>query len=65
MPKTRVPGNLKKGGAVGKMRPLDSRVEYLRSAGVTPEEGVAEAIASVASKRDRDGRWPLETRIPA
>jgi hypothetical protein len=39
-------------------------LEYLRSAGVTPEERVAEAIKLVASKRDRDGRWPLETRYP-
>ncbi len=39
-------------------------LEYLRSAGVTPDERVAEAIALVASKRDSDGRWPLETRYP-
>ena len=39
-------------------------LEYLRSAGVTPDERVAEAIALVASKRDGDGRWPLETRYP-
>src|SRR5215470_15512881 len=39
-------------------------LEYLRSAGVTPEERVAEAIALVASKRDGAGRWPLETRYP-
>lgn len=37
-------------------------LEYLRSAGVTPDERVAEAIDLVASKRDADGRWPLETR---
>ena len=37
-------------------------LEYLRSAGVTPDERVAEAIELVASKRDEDGRWPLETR---
>lgn len=37
-------------------------LEYLRRAGVTPDERVAEAIALVASKRDSDGRWPLETR---
>jgi hypothetical protein len=39
-------------------------LEYLRSAGVTAEERVAEAIGLVASKRDRDGRWALETRYP-
>ena len=38
-------------------------LEYLRSAGVTPDERVAEAIELVASKRDGDGRWPLETRL--
>ena len=37
-------------------------LEYLRSAGVTPDARVAEAIELVASKRDVDGRWPLETR---
>ena len=36
-------------------------LEYLRGAGVAPDERVAEAIALVASKRDGDGRWPLET----
>src|SRR5512143_481817 len=39
-------------------------LEYLRSAGVTPDERVAEAIDLVESKRDGDGRWPLETRYP-
>jgi hypothetical protein len=39
-------------------------LEYLRSAGVAPDERVAEAIELVASKRDDDGRWPLETRYP-
>jgi hypothetical protein len=39
-------------------------LEYLRRAGVTPDERVAEAIKLVASKRDGDGRWPLETRYP-
>jgi hypothetical protein len=37
-------------------------LEYLRCAGVAPDERVAEAIALVASKRDAEGRWPLETR---
>jgi hypothetical protein len=39
-------------------------LEYLRSAGVTPDERVAEAIELVRTKRDGDGRWPLETRYP-
>jgi len=39
-------------------------LDYLRGAGVTPDERVTEAIALVASKRDRDGRWSLETRYP-
>jgi hypothetical protein len=39
-------------------------LEYLRRAGVVPDERVAEAINLVASKRDGDGRWPLETRYP-
>jgi hypothetical protein len=36
-------------------------LEYLRLADVVPDERVAEAIDLVASKRDGDGRWPLET----
>ncbi|HEY0738650.1 MAG TPA: hypothetical protein VGD69_27275 [Herpetosiphonaceae bacterium] len=39
-------------------------LEYLRRAGVVPDERVAEAIDLVASKRDGDGRWPLETVYP-
>ncbi|MCX6049726.1 MAG: hypothetical protein NT075_31895 [Chloroflexi bacterium] len=39
-------------------------LEYLRRADVTPDERVAEAIDLVASKRDSDGRWPLEVRYP-
>jgi hypothetical protein len=39
-------------------------LDYLRSARVAPDERVTEAIALVASKRDADGRWPLETRYP-
>ncbi len=39
-------------------------LEYLRKAGFAPDERVAEAIDLVASKRDSDGRWPLETRYP-
>jgi hypothetical protein len=37
---------------------------YLRSASVTPDDRVAEAIELVASKRLADGRWLLETRYP-
>jgi hypothetical protein len=40
-------------------------LEYLRNAGVAYGERVAEAIDLVASKRDGDGAWPLETRYPA
>jgi hypothetical protein len=39
-------------------------LEYRRSAGVTPDERIVEAIELVASKRDDDGRWLLETRYP-
>jgi len=39
-------------------------LEYLRRAGVAPDERLAEAIDLVASKRDDDGKWPLETRYP-
>jgi hypothetical protein len=39
-------------------------LEYLRRAGVAPDERVAEAIDLVASKRDEDGRWPLEAEHP-
>jgi hypothetical protein len=39
-------------------------LEYLRRAGVAPDERVAEAIDLVASKRDGDGRWPLENQHP-
>lgn len=39
-------------------------LDYLRSAGVAPDERVAEAIDLVASKRDDNSRWPLEIRHP-
>ena len=39
-------------------------LEYLRSAGVAPDDRVAEAIELVKSKRDDDGRWTLETQYP-
>lgn len=37
-------------------------LEYLRSAGVAPDDRIAEAIDLVVSERDRDGGWPLEIR---
>jgi hypothetical protein len=39
-------------------------LEYLRRAGVTPDERAREAIELVASKRGGDGRWLLDTRYP-
>lgn len=39
-------------------------LDYLRSAGVEPDERCAEAIEIVAAKRDVDGRWPLENTHP-
>jgi hypothetical protein len=39
-------------------------LEYLRRAGVAPDERLAEAIELVASKPAGDGRWPLETQYP-
>jgi len=39
-------------------------LDYLRRAGVAPDERVTEAIDVVASKRDDDGRWPLDTQYP-
>ena len=39
-------------------------LDYLRSAGVPYDERIAEAVDLVASKRDGDGRWLLETRYP-
>lgn len=39
-------------------------LDYLRAAGVAPDARVAEAIDWVVSKRDADGRWPLEVRHP-
>lgn len=39
-------------------------LDYLREAGVTPDERAAEAIDLVRSKRDADGRWPLENPHP-
>jgi hypothetical protein len=39
-------------------------LEYLRHAGVMPDERVAEAIALVESKSDDDGRWLLDVQYP-
>lgn len=39
-------------------------LEHLRSAGVAHDERLAEAIELVASKRDANGTWPLETQYP-
>jgi hypothetical protein len=39
-------------------------LEYLRRAGATSDERVAEAIELVEAKRDGDGRWPLEHQHP-
>ncbi len=39
-------------------------LEHLRRAGAAPDERAAEAVELVASKRDADGRWPLEARYP-
>jgi len=35
-------------------------LDYFRAAGTAPDERMAEAIELVVSKRDADGRWPLE-----
>ena len=35
-------------------------LDYLRSAGASPDERMDEAIALVESKRSKDGRWPLQ-----
>ena len=35
-------------------------LDYLRSAGVKPDERVAEAVALVEQRRGEDGRWPLD-----
>ncbi|MBA2718152.1 MAG: hypothetical protein H0U52_02765 [Chloroflexi bacterium] len=36
-------------------------LDYLRAAGVAPDERVAEAIGVVEGNRAADGRWPLQT----
>ena len=37
-------------------------LDYLRDAGVEPDERIAEAIGVVEGNRDPDGRWPLQNR---
>jgi hypothetical protein len=39
-------------------------LEYLRRAHVTPDDRAAEAIKLVESKRDAEGRWPLDVHYP-
>ncbi|HYM96760.1 MAG TPA: hypothetical protein VET26_05650 [Candidatus Sulfotelmatobacter sp.] len=39
-------------------------LDYLRAAGAAPDGRLAEAIGLVESKRDGDGRWPLENPRP-
>ncbi|MFW5709740.1 MAG: hypothetical protein ACOCX5_05920 [Chloroflexota bacterium] len=39
-------------------------LDYLRRAGLAPDERMAEAMALVVSKRDYDGRWLLEIQYP-
>ena len=39
-------------------------LDYLRGAGAAPDERVAEAVDLVESKRDANGRWPLENPHP-
>jgi hypothetical protein len=39
-------------------------LDYLRGAGVEPDERCPEAIDLVEGKRDADGRWPLENTHP-
>ena len=39
-------------------------LDHLRASGAVPDERVAEAIDLVQSKRDPDGRWPLENPHP-
>ena len=39
-------------------------LDYLRAAGVAPDDRLAEAIDLVRSKRDASGRWPLENQHP-
>jgi hypothetical protein len=40
-------------------------LDYLRSAGVRPDERVAEAVALVQKRRHQNGRWPLNSFYPS
>lgn len=53
---TKVRRNQKNGDPKTLLRGLD----YLRSAGVEPDERVAEAVDLVAKKQHQNGRWPLQ-----
>jgi hypothetical protein len=37
-------------------------LDYLRAAGVAPDQRVEEAVAAVLERRQADGRWPLDVR---
>ncbi|MBD0381531.1 hypothetical protein [Paenibacillus sedimenti] len=39
-------------------------LDYLRSAGVEPDDRVTEAVGLVAKKQDHNGKWPLENTHP-
>lgn len=39
-------------------------LDYLRRAGVTPDERLAEAVGRVAQQQDKDGRWTLQNPHP-
>jgi hypothetical protein len=39
-------------------------LDYMRAAGVLPDERLAEAIQLLESRQDADGRWPLENEHP-
>jgi hypothetical protein len=39
-------------------------LDYMRAAGAARDERMAEAIDLVESKRDAEGRWPLENPHP-
>lgn len=39
-------------------------LDFLRSAEVTPDARVAEAVELVRSKQDADGRWRLDVQYP-
>jgi hypothetical protein len=40
-------------------------LDYLRSAGVRPDERVAEAVGLVQKRRHQNGRWPLNSFYPS